>query len=126
MRTMLRNSGITPAPRPSKEVPVAGNTALAPARHASARRPDGPLLRWFGSYGTCAVPQAAAPIAFSLIALPLTGRASSGAAMMLAMTIAQVVGAVPITRFGRRFPPIPFLQALIGLRTLALVGIAVL
>src|SRR5699024_8675512 len=84
------------------------------------------LLRWFGSYGTFAVPQAAAPIAFSLIALPLTGSASSGAAMMLAMTIAQVVGAVPITRFGRRFPPIPFLRALIGLRTLALVGIAVL
>ena len=105
---------------------MAGHTALATARHASARRPDGPLLRWFGSYGTFAVPQAAAPIAFSLIALPLTGSASSGAAMMLAMTIAQVVGAVPITRFGRRFPPIPFLQALIGLRTLALVGIAVL
>src|SRR5699024_688862 len=29
-------------------------------------------------------------------------------------------------RFGRRFPPIPFLRVLIGLRTLALVGIAVL
>src|SRR5699024_1273733 len=106
--------------------PMAGHAALAPARRAPARRPDGPLLRWFGSYGTFAVPQAAAPIAFSLIALPLTGSASSGAAMMLAMTIAQVIGAVPITRFGRRFPPIPFLRALIGLRTLALVGIAVL
>src|SRR5699024_12264947 len=96
MRTMLRNSGITPAPRASKEVPVAGHTALAPARHASARRPDGPLLRWFGSYGAFAVPPAAAPIAFSLIALPLTGNASRRAAMMVAMTVAQVGGAVPM------------------------------
>ncbi|WP_422116610.1 MFS transporter [Brachybacterium sp. UNK5269] len=85
-----------------------------------------PLLRWFISYGSFAVPQAAAPIAFSLIALPLTGDAASGAAMMLAMTIAQVLGAVPITRLGRRFSPIPFLRVLIGVRTLALVGIAVL
>ena len=105
---------------------MAGTTALAPAQHTPVRRPRGPLLRWFVSYGSFAVPQAAAPIAFSLIALPLTGNAASGAAMMLAMTIAQVLGAVPITRLGRRFSPIPFLRVLIGLRTLALVGIAVL
>lgn len=88
--------------------------------------PAAPLLRWFGSYGTFAVPQAAAPIAFSLIALPLTGDAASGAAMMLAMTIAQVLGAVPITRLGQRFAPVPYLRVLIGLRTAALAGIAVL
>ncbi|MGO1285149.1 MAG: MFS transporter [Brachybacterium sp.] len=105
---------------------MAGTTALAPAQHTPVRRPRGPLLRWFVSYGSFAVPQAAAPIAFSLIALPLTGNAASGAAMMLAMTIAQVLGAVPITRLGRRFSPIPFLRVLIGLRTLALVGIAIL
>ena len=72
---------------------------------ATAARPEARLLRWFGSYGTFAVPQAAAPIAFSLIALPLTGSAASGAAMMLAMTIAQVLGAVPLSRLGRRFAP---------------------
>ena len=105
---------------------MAGHTALAPTPHTPVRRPHGALLRWFASYGTFAVPQAAAPIAFSLIALPLTGDAASGAAMMLAMTIAQVFGAVPITRLGRRFSPIPFLRVLIALRTLALVGIAVL
>ena len=105
---------------------MAGTTALAPAQRTPVHRSRGPLLRWFVSYGSFAVPQAAAPIAFSLIALPLTGDASSGAAMMLAMTIAQVMGAVPITRLGRRFSPIPFLRVLIGLRTLALVGIAVL
>ena len=105
---------------------MAGRTVLDTAPRTPVRRPHGSLLRWFASYGTFAVPQAAAPIAFSLIALPLTGDAASGAAMMLAMTIAQVFGAVPITRLGRRFSPIPFLRVLIGLRTLALVGIAVL
>ncbi|WP_114854454.1 MFS transporter [Brachybacterium sp. YJGR34] len=93
---------------------------------APSRRPSGALLRWFGSYGTFTVPQAAAPIAFSLIALPLTGDASSGATMMLAMTAAQVIGAVPITRLGQRFSALPYLRALIGLRTLALVAIALL
>mgnify|MGYP002716570923 CR=1 FL=1 len=97
----------------------------APATPATVR-PEARLLRWFGSYGTFAVPQAAAPIAFSLIALPLTGSASAGAAMMLAMTIAQVLGAVPLSRLGRRFAPVPFVRALIGLRTLALIAIAVL
>lgn len=97
-------------------------TATAP----SDRRTDGRLLRWFVSYGSFTVPQAAAPIAFALIALPLTGDPSSGAAMMLAMTLAQVVGAVPVTRFGRRFAPIPFLRALIGVRTVALAAVAVL
>ena len=99
--------------------------APAPATPATAR-PEARLLRWFGSYGTFAVPQAAAPIAFSLIALPLTGSASAGAAMMLAMTIAQVLGAVPLSRLGRRFAPVPFVRALIGLRTLALIAIALL
>lgn len=86
----------------------------------------GPLLRWYVSYGSFAMPQAAAPIAFALIALPLTGDPASGAAMMLTMTLAQVLGAVPVTRFGQRFAPIPYLRSLIGLRTLALAAIAVL
>ena len=105
---------------------MSGHTALAPSARTPVRRPDGPLLRWYLSYGSFTVPQAAAPIAFALIALPLTGDAASGAAMMMAMTLAQVVGAVPVTRLGRRFSPIPFLRALIGLRTLALAAIAVL
>jgi alkylhydroperoxidase/carboxymuconolactone decarboxylase family protein YurZ len=103
---------------------MAARPAAAP--QVPAPRPQVPLLRWFGSYGTFAVPQAAAPIAFSLIALPLTGSAASGAAMMLAMTIAQVLGAVPLSRLGRRFAPIPFVRVLIALRTLALAAIAVL
>ena len=105
---------------------MAGLAAPTPTSQAPTAPARGPLLRWFVSYGSFTVPQAAAPIAFSLIALPLTGDASSGAAMMLAMTIAQVIGAVPITRLGRRHAPVPFVRGLIGLRTLALIGIAVL
>ena len=103
----------------------------APTQHvdpppAPRRRLDLPLTRWFASYGTFAFPQAAAPIAFALIALPLTDDPSSGAMMMLAMTAAQVLGAVPLTRLGHRFSPVTYLRALIGVRTVALVGIALL
>ena len=47
-----------------------------------------PLLRWYISSSAFGVPQAAGPIAFSLVALSLTGETSGGAAMMLAMTLA--------------------------------------
>src|SRR6476620_1632183 len=62
------------------------------------------LLRWFVSSATLGVPQAGGPIAFSLVALGLTGQTSGGAAMMLAMMLAQVVGAIPIARLGRSLP----------------------
>ena len=58
------------------------------------------LLRWFAASAALPVPQAAGPVAFSLVAQSLTGEASGGAAMILAMTLAQVAGAIPITRFG--------------------------
>lgn len=83
------------------------------------------LLRWYISSGTLGVPQAAGPVAFSLIALSLTGDPSGGAAMMLAMTLAQVCGAIPIARLGRNVPLATFLRLLIAIRTLALVSIAV-
>ena len=41
------------------------------------------LFRWFISSGTLNVPQAAGPVAFSLLALSLTGDASRGAAIIL-------------------------------------------
>jgi hypothetical protein len=71
------------------------------------------------------VPQAAGPIAFSLVALSLTGDTSGGAAMMLAMTLAQVVGAIPIARLGRSFPLAAFLRLLVVLRTAALIAVAI-
>jgi hypothetical protein len=86
----------------------------------------GPLLRWFISSSTFGVPQAAGPIAFSLVALSLTGHTSGGAAMMLAMTLAQVAGAIPIARLGRSLPIAAFLRVLVVIRTLALVSIALL
>jgi hypothetical protein len=79
-----------------------------------------PLVRWFISAATLSVPQAAGPVAFSLVALSLTGDTSGGAAMILAMTLAQVVGAIPITRYGRNLPAATFLKLLVVFRTLAL------
>jgi len=84
------------------------------------------LLRWFISSGTLGVPQAGGPIAFSLVALSLTGQPSGGAAMMLAMTLAQVVGAIPIARLGKSLPLATVLKLLVVIRTLALASIALL
>jgi len=84
------------------------------------------LLRWFVSSATMNFPQAASPVAFSLLALSLTGDSSQGAALILAMTLAQVLGAIPITRLGRNFQAARFLQILIVIRTLALVLMAAL
>lgn len=88
-----------------------------------ARRP---LIRWLLSYGTFGVPQAAGPIVFALLAIPLTGDPGSGAAIVLAITVAQVIGAVPVARLGRRYNAVSFLKALVAIRTLALAGVAAL
>lgn len=83
------------------------------------------MFRWFGASATLTVPQAAAPVAFSLVALSIVGDARFGAAMVLAMTLAQVVGAIPITRLGRTWPAVSYLRVLTIFRTVALAGIAV-
>lgn len=85
-----------------------------------------PMLRWLASYGTFSIPQAAAPIAFALLAVPLTGRAEDGAAMVLAMTLAQVAGAIPVSRLGARFNAVTYLRLLVLVRTAALGLVAVL
>ncbi|MDN5807346.1 MFS transporter [Brevibacterium sp.] len=84
------------------------------------------VLRWQIGYGTFGVPQAAAPIAFALIALPITGSAESGAALVFAMTAAQILGSVPITRLGERFGPVGYLRTLIAFRTLGLIAVTIL
>lgn len=94
----------------------ADNIVCPPPAALAARWP---LLRWFASSATLSVPQAAAPVAFGLI-----GDASGGAVMILAMTLAQVFGAVPITRLGRSHSASTFLRLLIVFRTLALVAVA--
>jgi hypothetical protein len=96
-----------------------------------ARSPGRPagrwtLLRWFVSSATLGVPQAGGPIAFSLVALGLTGQTSGGAAMMLAMMLAQVAGAIPIARLGRSLPLATVLRVLVIVRTSALAVIALL
>lgn len=84
------------------------------------------LFRWFVSAATLNVPQAAGPITFSLLALSITGNTSGGAALILAMTLAQVAGAIPITRLGSNIPPARFLRCLVVIRTLALAAVALL
>lgn len=84
-----------------------------------------PLLRWFISSGTFGVPQAAGPVAFSLVALSLTGDTSGGAAMMLAMTLAQVVGAIPIARLGKSLHLALALKVLVAIRSATLFAIAI-
>lgn len=85
-----------------------------------------PLVRWFVSSTAFSVPQAAGPIAFALVALSLTGDTRGGAAMMLSMTLAQVVGAVPIVRLSRKLPLATAVRLLVAIRTVALVSVALL
>jgi len=82
------------------------------------------LVRWAASSATLGFPQAAAQVAFALLAVSLGGAASGGAAMILAMTLAQVAGALPLTRLGRALPMATFLKLLLAARTAALVTIA--
>jgi MFS transporter, DHA1 family, inner membrane transport protein len=89
------------------------------------RGPRTALARWYLAAALYGVPQAAAPILFALIALPITGSPTSGAAMVLASTLAQIVGAVPFARLGRRFHPSAYLRALILVRTVSVAGVAV-
>lgn len=98
------------------DMPAAGPDDAAP----DAPPDRGALLRWFVSAAALSVPQAAGPVAFSLLALSLTGQTSGGAALILVMTLAQVAGAIPITRLGKGFSAARFLQALVLVRTLAL------
>ncbi|MCA1325077.1 MFS transporter [Herbaspirillum sp. alder98] len=96
------------------------SSPASPQSHHGMR----PLIRWFIASATLNLPQAAGPVAFSLLALSLTGQTSGGAAMILAMTIAQVIGVIPITRFGARFSAVKFLRALVALRSMALAAMA--
>ncbi len=96
------------------------------ASQATEGAPRGALIRWLIANSAFGVPQAAGPIAYALLAIQLTGHADDGAAIMLAITVAQVVGAVPIARLGRRRNAVAFLKALTLLRGVALATIPVL
>src|SRR5688572_22391250 len=100
--------------------------AMFSPQEASKPRSRLHVVRWQAGFGSFGVPQAAAPIAFALVALPITGSAGSGAAMVSAMTAAQVLGAVPVSRLGNRFDGVRYLRALIAVRTVALAAVTVL
>ncbi|AXU97809.1 MFS transporter [Erwinia persicina] len=82
------------------------------------------LFRWLLASASLSFPQAASPIAFSLLALSITGNSKGGAAMILAMTIAQILGVIPFTRMGVSFNSVSYLRMLILIRSLALLCIA--
>ena len=63
-----------------------------------------------------------APITFGLATLS-QGDLNGGALMMTAMTVAQVLGAVPIAAAGRRFSVSAYARFLAAFRTLAFVGL---
>ncbi len=108
------------------ETPETDVTDSDDVPRATLRVARGALVCWLLSYGTFSVPQAAGPIAFALLAIPLTGDPASGAAIVLTITIAQVVGAIPVARLGRNKNVVSFLKALVSIRTLALVAVAFL
>lgn len=93
---------------------------------SEAGTPSGrwPLLRWYISSATLNFPQAAGPIAFAMIALSLTGDSTNGAAMILAMTLAQVIGVIPIARLGKNMSMATYLRLLVVIRTMALLSTA--
>ena len=95
--------------------------------HKSSATPEGEksrsFIRWLLSSAFLSFPQAAGPIAFSLLALSITGDSRGGAAMILAMTIAQVIGVIPFTRLGNRFNSVTYFQLLTLTRSMALLCI---
>lgn len=68
---------------------------------------------WLGAQLLMVTPQAMAPIAFALATVGASGDVGIGAAMMAAMTGAQIAFAFPLSRWGRSRPPVDFLRLLI-------------
>ncbi|ARJ44354.1 MFS transporter [Pantoea alhagi] len=101
--------------------PSASNTS--PGKRPFFRLPRA-LLRWLAASALLSFPQGAGPIAFSLLALSVTGNSRGGAAMILAMTAAQIAGVLPFTRLGSRYGPVRYLRFLIVFRTLSFFSIA--
>ena len=80
------------------------------------------LQRWIAANVGTAIPQSMAPITFGLVSLS-QGDVNGGALMMTAMTVAQVLGAVPLAAAGRRWPVTVYARMLTAVRTLAFVGL---
>ncbi|MGC4153599.1 MAG: hypothetical protein QM628_11005 [Propionicimonas sp.] len=92
-------------------------------RHGDRRLGHGERLWVAGSF-VAVLPQAMAPLAFSLGSLAVTGDTTTGPAMMGAMTAAQILCSVPVASMGHRFAPRAFVVALLGLRSAILAVLA--
>lgn len=80
--------------------------------------------RWVAGSFVAVLPQAMAPLAFSLGSLAVTGDTTTGPAMMGAMTAAQILCSVPVASLGRRFAPRAFVVGLVALRAAVLAVLA--
>src|SRR5262245_35469015 len=98
--------------------------AEAEVASTSSDRPRG-FARWIAANIGTAVPLSMAPIAFGLATLSSDGDVNGGALMMTAMTVTQVVGALPITAAGRRYSVTGYTRVLAAFRTLAFIGLGV-
>lgn len=87
----------------------------------AGERPRG-FPRWLATNVGVAIPQSMAPITFGLAGLAI-GSVRSGALMMTAMTVAQVVGAVPLAAAGGGLSALAYARVLMAFRTLAFIGL---
>lgn len=84
------------------------------------------VIRWIGASLASSIPPAAAPISFGFAALATTGRSSDGALMILAMTLAQIAAAVPLTRIAaRHMSAATSFRMLTACRAMAFAGMAI-
>lgn len=93
------------------------------SRHGDRRLEHGERL-WIAGSFVAVLPQAMAPLAFSLGSLAVTGDTTTGPAMMGAMTAAQILCSVPVASVGHHFAPRAFVIALLGLRSAILAVLA--
>lgn len=86
------------------------------------------FARWLASNVTSVAPQSMAPIVFGVATLNLTPGMNTSAAMVAAMTFAQVLGAWPVTVAGRQFRVDSFLRTLVGFRAamFCVLGLAII
>ena len=89
----------------------------------TARLPVG-FWHWLaGQQCAAALPQAMAPIAFTLAAVTLSQQVNVGAAMVSGMTACQVVCAIPLSRIGEQRDPARFLRTLLLGRAVTLLAL---
>jgi MFS family permease len=97
---------------------------MSTATEVSRAAPKLAFNRWIASSQLSALPQAMAPLAFSLATVTMAGGPRIGAAMVTAMTGCQVLFAVPLGRLGDRIGAGRFLRWVLAVRTVVIAALA--